>query len=65
MFSLIDHNENNPKIENCISVCRNRMNWGATLVDVLEDKILLEDFGPELLFLCYKAAEILEQDLAT
>jgi len=63
MFPLINHNETNPKIENCIDVCRHRIRWGNSIKDVLGDKILVEDFGAEIVYFAYRAAEILEKDL--
>lgn len=66
MFALYDHNERDPKIENCINTIKGRIIYtDATFEDILADEVFVEDYGPDIenIWLAYKAAEILVADL--
>lgn len=59
LFPLRDHNDVDNKIDRCLTVIRARTDHGMTLVELLDDEKLVDLFGKELIFLCFKAAELL------
>ena len=59
LFPLRDHNEYDNKIDCCLAVVRSRRWRGISLTELLNDEKLIENFSKELIFLCFKAAELL------
>ncbi len=59
MFPLRDHNDYNNKIDLCMRVVRSRVGYGQTLRDLLDNKDLVDLYGQDLIYLCFKAAEFL------
>lgn len=50
-------------IDICITVCRQRIHYGVTLDEVMNDDVFIRRFGgKDVVYLAYKAAEMLVVD---
>ncbi len=59
-FTPYDHSEKDVTIERLIMFFANRITYGMTFNDVLDnEKKLVAEIGTEKLWLAYKAAEVL------